>query len=460
VKENQQDINASSLADFRRRKFILALGIMCGGMLLALAWNAYQGWGLGKGYPHNTFLFNPKVHFSDLSDMTLISSRPNPYADPTAFYLPFAWVCFRPLHDLPNLINLIGCFFAGLAILFLLLVKALQPVITIPPQRVLYSLLFLCASYPVLMCFDRGNIEIIVAAMIAGAVFFISRSHYALGAICLVPPISLKLYPAFLLVLLLRQRKWASVVWALLVTVAITFLSLHWLSLPASTAWKFYTRNMGYYTDADIYENFTLESSPSPWNAYKIVLIAAGKLGLIHPVNFSFNGECITTSYIIYTMGMALLAIGVVIYACFLEQQFARCAMAVFLYLTVNTPAGGDYRLLYAGMALVLLVCINTKRPNDLVILVLLALSMVPMKEVLLTFAGKTETVFADVSLEVLLSPIFVLAALFLLLYDGRNCRDPRWIRLRWLRQIRVILPWTGRKAFRDNAVMISSNSP
>jgi hypothetical protein len=211
---------------------------------------------------------------------------------------------------------------------------------------------------------------------------------------------------------------------------------------------------MGFYTNADIYGNFTLEGSPSPWNAYKIVLIAAGKLGLIQPVNFSFNGGCITTSYALYTMGMLLLALWVVIYVCILEKQFTRCVMAVFLYLTVNAPAGGDYRLLYAGMALVLLVGIKTKRPSDLVILVLLALAMVPLKEVLLTFAGKTESVFADVSLEVLLSPLFVLAALFLVLYDGWNCGDPLWSRLRWFRQFRAFFRRVV--ASRDDGVMIS----
>jgi hypothetical protein len=431
----------SAPVDFRQRKLFLTLWIMGAGMLIALVWNAVQGWVLGKGYPYNTFLFSPISRFGDLSDTIFMSKQINPYVDPITVYGPFTWLCLRPFAALPNSINMIGCFFISLAGLFLLLVAILRPVISKPAHRVLYSLLLMGISYPVLYCFDRGNIEIVLVVLIAGAIFFVARTQYILAMLCLVPAIGLKLYPAFLLVLLFRQRKTTWVICALLASAFITFFSLYYLSLPVQRAWEFHSRNLAFFTHAYFYENLPLEGSCSPWNAFKIVLISAGNLGLINPVDFSFDGNFIRAAYAVYTGCMILLAAGLAIYGCFLEKQFLRCAMALLLYLSLSAPSGGDYRLLYAGVALILLILLKTKRSHDFFILILLALAMVPKKEIFLAYAGHTETGFADVSIQVLLNPLLIFTALLLLLYDGRTYFDPRWTWLRLHRLIRAILP-------------------
>ena len=438
VKKNAAGVSVP--VDFRRRKLFLALWIMAAGMLIALICAAIQGWVLGKDYPYNTFLFSPDIRFSDLSGLTTISSLSNPYIDPTAFYPPFAWLCLRLLSPLPDSISVIGCFFISLAGLFLLLVAILRPVVSKPSRRVLYSLLLMGMSYPVLFCFDRGNIEIVLAVLIASAIFFMARANHVPALLCIVPAMCLKVYPAFFLVLLLRQRKVAQIILGLLAFVAITFLSLYLLSLPLKTTWELYNRNLAFYAQSGIYENLSLEGT-SPWNAFKIALIAAGNMGLIQPVDFSFDAGFIRTAYAGYAGCMILLAAGLTIYACLLEKQFARCAMALLLFLAVSTPAGGDYRLLYASIALILLVVLKTKRPLDIAALILLALTMVPKKEIILTFAGHTDTVYSDVSIEAFLDPILVLTALGLLLYDSRTYFDLRWTNLRLNRLIRAILP-------------------
>jgi hypothetical protein len=429
-------------ADFRRRKLLLALAIMGVGMLIAVSWAAFQRWVEHKGYPFNTFLFIPKARFSDFTDMTLVSNRANPYQDPFAPYLPFAWVCLRVLFHMNSSASLIGLFFFSLGGLFLLLDRAFIQIISHPWLRAVLALCFLGLAYPVLICLDRGNIEIALSFLAATALFCFSRNRYFAGMLCLVPAISFKLYPALFLLLLLRQRRliWTGVCVGLFLS--LTLLSLHALSLPLVTAKEYYGRNMTFFNQAYFYENYALEGSASFWNTYKIGLIAAAKLGWIAPVSFSFDSGFIQWSYRFYLFGTIFLALGLAVYACLLEKEFLRCAMVLLLYLSVATPTGSDYRLLYANMALVLIILLKTRRRHDFWVLVLLALTMVPKKEVMLAFVGKTESDFRDVSIQVVLNPLFLLIALLLLLYDSRSYLDPRWIRLRRRRLIRAFSPW------------------
>ena len=439
VVTNAPQILAS--VEVRRSKLFLTLWIMGAGMIVALAWATVQGGMLGQTYPYDTFLFSPETRFSDLSDVILFSSLPNPYIDPTAVYPPFAWLCLRPLCFLPNWVSMVSCFYLGSAGLLLLLIAVLDSLVLKPVLRVLYSFLLMGLSYPILFCFDRGNIEIVLALLIAGALYFMARAKYILALLCLFPAISFKIYPAFLLVLFLRQRKVAAIIFCLLGCVFASYLALLELSLPLKATWEFYIRNLVCFTQNNVYENHTLESGSSPWNALKILLIVAGNLGLIDPVNFSFDDSFVRFAYALYAGSMILLAAGLTFYACLLEKQFLRCAMVLLLFLAVSAPAGGDYRLLYAGVALVLLIISKTKRYYDWTVLVLLALSMVPKKEIILAFAGKTETGYADVPVGVFFDPLFVLTALFLLLYDSRTYFNMRWTQLRCRKLIWTFWP-------------------
>ena len=124
---------------------------------------------------------------------------------------------------------------------------------------------------------------------------------------------------------------------------------------------------------------------------------------------------------------MALLAATLVIYVCLVEKEFLRCAAVLLLFMTISAPSGADYRLLYSGMALVSLIILRTNRPHDWLVVIPLALTMVPKKEILLTFAGRTESNAADVSIQVLLNPLCVGAAIALLLYDAWRVSDLKW---------------------------------
>ena len=432
-------VRPDSSTDFRRRKLTVALGIMAAGMAVALAWAAVQGWGRGLGYPYNTFLFNPRFRFTDLANTIAISKFSNPYLDPSAIYPPFAWLFLRTLSVLPNSAALVVIYFGSVAVLLTMLAAALRPVVPAAKPRMLICLALALTSYPVVLSFDRGNIEIVLAPLLGGAVFLLARGRSISAMLCLVPAICLKLYPALLLVLFVRERKFTLLACAILASIAISVLSLHLLKLPVQTSWNLYRQDVAAYTHDNVYQNGMLESSGSPWNAFKLALLSAGKLGLIPPIDFDARNDFIRTTYACFAaVGLLLVAL-LALHVCFLEKEFLRCAAALLVGLSMSAPAGGDYRLLHAGLALVCLIVLKTWRPHDLLAVILLALIMVPKKEIIFAYAGVSESGFADVSLAVIADPLLALAAVSLLAYDNRV--DAGWSALRLRGLLRALRP-------------------
>lgn len=427
----------SSKNDFRRNKLAVALSIMIVGMVLALGWAGVQGWGFGRGYPDNAILLASNIRYGDYLDLTMIARLPNPYLDPTAFYLPFQWLCLRLLAWMPAGLQITVYCFVGLGILFLLLEYLLRKCLEGPVRRTVVALVLLVLSYPVLFCLDRANVEFVVAAFVAGAIFVIGRARYILGALALAVAMSFKFPPVVLIALLLRQGRTGLAALSLVIAGTISVLSLLAMSCPLDEAWSLYSRNMTYYLDFCVYQNNTLEGCASPWNAFKVLVLAAGHWGIIAPVDFNYDTGFVRTSFTVYSIVMGLLGAGLVAYAVFLERHFARAVVTLLLFLSIDAPSGADYRLLYAGMALAILISLDERRRHDMTVVVLLALAMVPKKEIFLPFAGISETGALDVSIQVVLNPLLVLVAIFLFLWAARGHVDGRWIRLRLGRMVR-----------------------
>ena len=57
----------------------------------------------------------------------------------------------------------------------------------------------------------------------------------------------------------------------------------------------------------------------------------------------------------------------------------------------------------------------------------LMALTLVPKKEIFLTYLGQTDTTYNDVSIGVVLNPLLILAAIALLVHDGWRAACPGW---------------------------------
>lgn len=397
---------------------MVALSILGAGMALALAWIFWNAVVLGKGYPEGYLFGSPSGRFADFADVALVSTLQNPYADPTALYPPTVYAALRigAGHDNACLI-LID--FVSTAALGLLLTHLLLPVITGPLSRVSIAFLFLVLSYPVLFCLDRGNLDIILVACVGWAIYFYGQNRTWTGTACLFPAICLKLYPVIFLALLLRRGKIGQAIICGMAALIVIFASACLLPAPLFTMWNSYRDNMETFRDYYILSNAPLEGSASPWNAYKIVLIAWEKWGNGPIINYGFDGPFINISYKIYAATSAFVTAICAGYVWFFELKIARGAVLLLLLASMLTPSGGDYRLMFASLALAWLLTIPRRRTGDWTALVLIAFAVNPKKEILLTFVGLTETNYADVPLQALLNPPLILAAMAVLVYNS-----------------------------------------
>ncbi len=428
--------------DFQRRKLALCLWILGLGMLAALGWDGWQEGVVHARYPYNTFLYTPEARFSDFSDSLYMACLPNPYDDPNAFYLPLAWVGLRGLAPWPCTVTWAAFLFICLGGLINLLFLALRKVLVHPGKRLGVAFLLVALSYPVAICVDRGNIEILLVLLVAATLYFYHRARYAPAAVCLVVAISLKLYPALLLVLFWRQRKLRLIGLMALAVIVLSLLSLVDLGLPLSETWRLYRADMAFFIQRDVYENYTLEGSAALWNTYKVGLLKAADWGLIPPVDFSFDGRFIAASYTVYTAFMLAVLLVLVLHASIIEKEASRCAILLLLFLSISTPNGADYRLLFVCLALALHVLLKTRRPCDLGVLLLLALVLVPKKEFYIDYVGQSDGGGDQVSLQVVLNPLFIFGAISCLRRDAWLLYDTRWSR----RRLGLLLRGLGKK--------------
>ena len=86
-------------------------------------------------------------------------------------------------------------------------------------------------SYPFYFEFARGNVEIFMWMITAGAVYAILKDRVWLGASLLGIAIAMKIYPFVFVGLLFSRRKYAPIVFSILVAAAYSILSL-WIVCP------------------------------------------------------------------------------------------------------------------------------------------------------------------------------------------------------------------------------------
>ena len=403
---------------FRLQKWKLAVAILACGMLAAWLWSGWETLTANKGSPENFLLGASESRFNDFTDNVFSSTLGNPYDEPFMAYPPSTYVFLRILSHVekPSLVFLD---FLSLTALAVLLARVLPARITGAWIRMSWAFLFLALSYPLLFCLERGNIEIVLIPLMGWALYFFSQRRDVEATACLFPAICLKLFPALLLIFLLRRKKVGLAILCAVGSLAVIASSFCFFPASPGEVWNSYGQNLAFYRDFTDLNGSSVESSGSPWNAYLIALIAMLKWGLISNLNFGFDSALIVNSYHVYLIGFALLTLGCVIYVWLYESSFMRSAIILLLLISIAATNGGEYRLAYASMALVLLVLVPQRRNGDWIALVLIALAVIPKREIWLTFVTPSSPDQGYPPIQALLNPVLIPIAMFILLYHA-----------------------------------------
>jgi len=452
------------LNEFQRRKWKLALSVLIAGMVAALLWHGYQGWGLHRGYPYNTFLFLPSGRFSDLMAVAASARLPDPYSDPGSVYFPFTYLVFQPLaHLRPDRAAYLCCG-AGIFLLLILMTavfrpwmrRAGEPSFTGTLRAFALAVLFLAVLYPLWFCLDRANIEIVLAPLVAASLYFLIRRRWPESAACLIPAICFKLYPIVLLPLYLRPGKLRWIGITLAAVLLLSWGSLAGFQGPCLTTGKELQANLAAFKSNAILNDLGFNGSATPWNAYKAFL---GSLPLrpSAPAPWTWKHPHHLRLHLrIYSLVTLAVAATLAFHVCFVETELLRRAVLLLLLMVMASPIGGDYKLLHLATALVIWLAVATRRRHDLSATLLLAFALIPKKEILLPFLGPTDSNLDDVSIGIILTPLALLLTVVLLVWDGYVGQSRKWTRQR----LRNLLPFlTPRSNARTASATSSSPS-
>ncbi len=409
------------------------------GMIAALIWHGYQGFILERGYPENTFLFIPGDRFADFTNPVRYSALPSPYESSYSDYFPLTYVVLRVFTGMnPTLVVL------GYTLLFTfgmlwVLFAALRPVIANKLGRMACAMGLLCFSYPFIFCMDRGNLEIILVLFVSLALLLFKDRRWYSGMASLLPAVCIKFYPILLMTLFIRPRHLLKLVGMVVAFFAIGILCAMTFSGTLLDNWRLWQNNLAFYHSTYVVGNGGLAGSASIWNTLKILVFTYLSFVPTAITNADLPGliEQLYRTYVV--LDLAWISF-IVAYTLLVEREFFRRAILFLLIASMAAPSGGDYKLLFAQIALVVFILLPTRRPRDLIILCCLAFVMVPKREVLLTYLGPTDSGTADISVAVLINPLLMVVAMVLLMMDGFQPGVWRHIGLRFRRLFHIFL--------------------
>ena len=213
------------------RLFTIAAIVLIG-FSVSVAFHYVYGHYWNAGYPFNTFLFIPSDRFKDFFNVyNNICSRSLYSTTLITNYFPFTYVIVYCLTVFPSKLALLTMLVAFMGSLGYMVRRYFVDAVK---DRALKTMLFFIItflSYPVIFAIDRANIELILFVFLALFFYLYYVRKNETSIIFLAMAISMKLYPAVLLILLISDKKYRAAILTALLSLLITILSYFWASL-------------------------------------------------------------------------------------------------------------------------------------------------------------------------------------------------------------------------------------
>ena len=353
----------------RRKKIQFLSLIVLIGFGFGVAYHYYFGTYWQQPYPQNTFLFVPSKHFSDFYDVVRDGHTLSPYLEYKSAQYPF----LAMLGYLFSLIPAAYIVYALLIIIFFLLLSVTHLWVDnwLTSATPVFILTFL--SYPILITIDRGNFESLVFIFLLSFMYFFTKERYFTSALFLSFAISMKLYPAILLVLFIPEKRVRELLICVVSTVAITLASLLCFrgGLLPNLAFLLHGSNIG---ANPLFSQFTSLSSNMVQRGvslFTFIKILSYSVGLFQGVKSSLFLTC----YLIFAGALGIL---IVLSVVFIEKEiWKRVALLIFAMLLLP-HISADYKLLHLFIPIYLLI--NSKHLSrfDILYLVAFALLLIP----------------------------------------------------------------------------------
>ncbi len=422
------------IAIARTEKIQIVSSIVIIGFVLAVFYNYFMGSYLEYGYPLNTFLVNPEDKFADFLKPLNCGKTLSPYLRRgventcmpiSVVYYPFGELFFYPFSKIPgkSLWIFLGIFLIGW---FVFIVKNFAQNEKSANLRDLFIISLI--SYPFLFTLDRANLESYVFLLVAGFCYFYNSANKyisLLACISLSLAIAIKPFPAFFLLLLVKEKKWKNILFIIASSIIVNIASALYLKdgiwanfLGVINSQKefisdYVVGNMGWYYGHSILGLLKC--------IFSAILYFCASIGLLKKADIimivhNWPRELFTVSSII----SVIIILFVTWYILFKEKEFWKI-VALIVFIMLLTPlASADYRLLYIFLPMAFFVNSLQKTKYDSFYTVLFGLLLVPKSYMFHT------TKESLVLLGVLVEPLLMIFFAYLIIKDGLKSKSEK----------------------------------
>jgi hypothetical protein len=362
-----------SYSTAREKKIYWLILIIVFAFLLALSIFYYRGVYLAAPYPNNTFLFLPRMRFSDFIKVVRESIGLNPYQGfssgqyPFLLIIGFIFSLAPPVYSILVYCLLLSITLSCLSLYFLHMKSRLLSLLAT------FTITFL--TYPFLFTIDRGNFESLVFLFLLIFIFFYSKKRYLPAAIFLACAIALKVYPAIFLLLFLKEKKIKEIFITLGTTLGLSFLSLLCFkggllaNIQYLASFSNVTNNPDFLSFLSIGRDSMVQRGVSLLTLIKIIV---QQNQLIVPEIILKNFQ------LIYIFLVCVIFIPVVLFIIYIEKEFWKSVALLTFTMLLLPNISADYKLLHVLLPLFLFINSKEAGKLDSFYLFMFGLLMVP----------------------------------------------------------------------------------
>jgi len=398
--------HSQNFADKESKIHFIGTGILIGFIISCLICYV-SGAYLRLGYPYNTFLFNPRDAFNDFFNMYNLNVNRNPYFEPYFFhsnYYPFGNFIFY----LFTFLNKGKAFSLYLVItigsLIIINAKQLRAGGKIQIKDVI---IFSLLSFPVLYTLDRGNIEGIIFPILYLFLYFNSKNDTFPSAIMLAIAISIKIYPAIFILLLISDKKYREIVLSVFFVIVLTITSLLLFENG------FYA-NLNYVLSGfEINSNsflmpYYMQQGVGLYSMIKMILI---KAGLIEGMNLSLLLK-------IYFKLIIFLSFLLSAYVIFIEKTLWRKIALLSIAMILFPHISCEYKMINIFLPIYFFLDENRDHRHDLFFLILFVLMLIPNNYYFFSQIW-SDSGHQDISISVMIQGIAMILMILTIVKDG-----------------------------------------
>jgi hypothetical protein len=386
--------------DVKRSRVRLLVTIVLVGTLASIIWHYVSGFYLGQGYPQSTFLFIPDQHFSDWRSVYVLAQK---FVRGVAWpfgYFPFGSLTIVTTTVLRASVGFILMIVLFLGVLALMLRRWVFDCEEHALTRAQGIAILVGLSYPVLFVLDRGNMEMLVFAFVAGFFYFTYvRERPWMAALCLAAAIAFKLYPATFLLLLLAERRFKPLVLTVIIAGGLTAISVGLLAV------------VGHFSLADV-----VQMDLSGKGGFQQEMVVGAAVAHTHTLwdlvglwKMLRQAEITDWSTKLYAVAAAATFLGLAVHAVFRETERWKLVLLATVPALLLPYVSFDYTLIQLYFPLVFFL--NARRVSrwDVVYVALFGILLVPVDYYYFR---------SDVSISVIIYPAALVALVLLAILD------------------------------------------